>query len=362
SESSLKSYWTPNTESGRRWIGLPSEQAVNSLESHTQPERLSADRRLPADAFASGPTINRNTRTNIMDFPEHFEQIFKQLNSQRVHRQLCDCVIVVGSRHFKAHRAVLAACSTHFRALFSSSEGDGSVSVIQLDSDVVTAEAFSVLMDMMYTSTLTLGDSDITDVLMAATHLHVNTVVKACKHYLNTQTLPRSPRSECPSQSAEQQLSNNSNSFPSQHLGLSIISSALNIKSEDDGSPAGQEAGSVSGSGPEDEWCSVGEKQTFSLICSEAESSRDPSQVQGFEDDSEEGCSGGEERLPIDYERKGYRTTAAQEDVQLPSQSDSDRASSAEPLLLVVKEEYPDGDGVQVTGGAEDEEMKDGGR
>ncbi|KAG7263540.1 hypothetical protein CRUP_013096 [Coryphaenoides rupestris] len=93
-----------------------------------------------------------------MDFPSHFEQIFQQLNYQRVHGQLCDCVIMVGSRHFKAHRSVLAACSTHFRALFTVTEGDTSMNMIQLDSEVVTAEAFAALVDLMYTSTLVLAE------------------------------------------------------------------------------------------------------------------------------------------------------------------------------------------------------------
>ncbi|XP_048360374.1 zinc finger and BTB domain-containing protein 5-like [Sphaerodactylus townsendi] len=128
-----------------------------------------------------------------MDFPGHFEQIFQQLNYQRLHGQLCDCVIVVGNRHFKAHRSVLAACSTHFRALFTVAEGDQTMNMIQLDSEVVTAEAFAALIDMMYTSTLMLGESNVMDVLLAASHLHLNSVVKACKHYLTTRTLPMSP-------------------------------------------------------------------------------------------------------------------------------------------------------------------------
>ncbi|RMC08088.1 hypothetical protein DUI87_15119 [Hirundo rustica rustica] len=125
-----------------------------------------------------------------MDFPGHFEQVFQQLNYQRLHGQLCDCVIVVGNRHFKAHRSVLAACSTHFRALFTVAEGDQTMNMIQLDSEVVTAEAFAALIDMMYTSTLMLGESNVMDVLLAASHLHLNSVVKACKHYLTTRTLP----------------------------------------------------------------------------------------------------------------------------------------------------------------------------
>ncbi|XP_028832671.1 zinc finger and BTB domain-containing protein 5 [Denticeps clupeoides] len=181
-----------------------------------------------------------------MDFPGHFDQIFQQLNYQRVHGQLCDCVIVVGSRHFKAHRSVLAACSTHFRALFTVAEGDASMSMIQLDSEVVTAQAFAALIDMMYTSTLMLGESNVMDVLLAASHLHLNAVVKACKHYLTTRTLPLSPpnppqhhHSE-PASNAAASSSAGSNprmqrSFLLQQLGLSLVSSALNSGLDEEG-------------------------------------------------------------------------------------------------------------------------------
>ncbi|NXK85698.1 ZBTB5 protein, partial [Formicarius rufipectus] len=174
-----------------------------------------------------------------MDFPGHFEQVFQQLNYQRLHGQLCDCVIVVGNRHFKAHRSVLAACSTHFRALFTVAEGDQTMNMIQLDSEVVTAEAFAALIDMMYTSTLMLGESNVMDVLLAASHLHLNSVVKACKHYLTTRTLPLSP----PSERTQEQSARLQRSFMLQQLGLSIVSSAL-------GSSQGAEEppGSVRGS------------------------------------------------------------------------------------------------------------------
>ncbi|XP_065716072.1 zinc finger and BTB domain-containing protein 5-like [Patagioenas fasciata] len=159
-----------------------------------------------------------------MDFPGHFKQLFQQLNYQRLHGQLCDCVIVVGNRHFKAHRSVLAACSTHFRALFTVAEGDQTMNIIQLDSEVVTAEAFAALIDMMYTSTLMLGESNVMDVLLAASHLHLNSVVKVCKHYLTTRTLSMSP----PSDRVQEQNARIQRTFMFQQLGLSIVSSALN--------------------------------------------------------------------------------------------------------------------------------------
>nr|XP_009666108.1 PREDICTED: zinc finger and BTB domain-containing protein 5-like isoform X2 [Struthio camelus australis] len=98
------------------------------------------------------------------------------------------------------------------------------MNMIQLDSDVVTTEAFAALIDMMYTSTLMLGESNVMDVLLAASHLHLNSVVKACKHYLTTRTLPMSP----PSDRIQEQNARMQRSFMLQQLGLSIVSSALN--------------------------------------------------------------------------------------------------------------------------------------
>uniref|UniRef100_A0A3B4AXZ7 BTB domain-containing protein n=1 Tax=Periophthalmus magnuspinnatus TaxID=409849 RepID=A0A3B4AXZ7_9GOBI len=108
-------------------------------------------------------------KSYMMDFQSHFQYIFRQLNYQRLHAQLCDCVVLVGGQTFQAHRAILAA-----------------------SNEVVTPEAFSTLLDMIYTSTLSLGSSNVMDVLLAASHLHLNAVVKACKLHLSKKNFPSS--------------------------------------------------------------------------------------------------------------------------------------------------------------------------
>lgn len=53
-----------------------------------------------------------------MDFPWHSGKVLGQLNEQRQLGLLCDCTFVVDGVDFKAHKAVLAACSAYFRTLF----------------------------------------------------------------------------------------------------------------------------------------------------------------------------------------------------------------------------------------------------
>ncbi|KAG5286870.1 hypothetical protein AALO_G00019670 [Alosa alosa] len=319
-----------------------------------------------------------------MDFPGHFDQIFQQLNYQRVHGQLCDCVIVVGSRHFKAHRSVLAACSTHFRALFTVAEGDASMSMIQLDSEVVTAEAFSALIDMMYTSTLMLGESNVMDVLLAASHLHLNAVVKACKHYLTTRTLPLSPASaaqhplhhaEAPKGGAGGSSNSGSpssrlqRSFLLQQLGLSLVSSALSGGLVEEG----REGGAIEQRASFPNRRLHKRKPNLSLMGSEAERARQrlrpASASEGLLCGNAEGSSTTESGLlsPDSHNKVGEdskpdivagvtamdavassgadygRRSVAQEDAQMPSQSDGGRSGGgAEPI---GKEEYMDADG-----------------
>ncbi|XP_068450274.1 zinc finger and BTB domain-containing protein 3 [Clinocottus analis] len=140
-----------------------------------------------------------------MEFPQHSQQLLSALRSQRQRGFLCDCTVVVGSSRFLAHRAVLASCSPFFHMFYSDSlgvlGGNGTSSSVTLDSDIVTSDAFGLLLDFVYEGVLQLGESPpVEDILAAASFLHMNELVRVCKRRLQR----RGPLAEADSTRSEE--------------------------------------------------------------------------------------------------------------------------------------------------------------
>lgn len=55
----------------------------------------------------------------LHDCPAHFKNILAGLNDLRKKEELLDITLIVQNEVFHAHKAVLAACSDYFRAMFT---------------------------------------------------------------------------------------------------------------------------------------------------------------------------------------------------------------------------------------------------
>ncbi|XP_051281410.1 zinc finger and BTB domain-containing protein 17 isoform X2 [Dicentrarchus labrax] len=111
-----------------------------------------------------------------MEFPWHSGKVLEQLNRQRKQGLLCDCTFVVDGVDFKAHKAVLAACSVYFRTLFLDQKD-----VVHLD--ISNAAGLGQVLEFMYTAKLSLSPQNVEDVLAVANFLQMQEIVNACSAY-----------------------------------------------------------------------------------------------------------------------------------------------------------------------------------
>ncbi|XP_032719399.1 zinc finger and BTB domain-containing protein 17 isoform X1 [Lontra canadensis] len=108
-----------------------------------------------------------------MDFPQHSQHVLEQLNQQRQLGLLCDCTFVVDGVDFKAHKAVLAACSEYFKMLFVDQKD-----VVHLD--ISNAAGLGQVLEFMYTAKLSLSAENVDDVLAVASFLQMQDIITAC--------------------------------------------------------------------------------------------------------------------------------------------------------------------------------------
>ncbi|RLV89732.1 hypothetical protein DV515_00014725 [Chloebia gouldiae] len=121
-----------------------------------------------------------------MDFPQHSQQVLEQLNQQRQLGLLCDCTFVVDGIDFKAHKAVLAACSDYFRMLFVDQKD-----VVHLD--ISNAAGLGQVLEFMYTAKLSLSPDNVEDVLAVAGFLQMQEIVSACNALKSHSVPPENP-------------------------------------------------------------------------------------------------------------------------------------------------------------------------
>ncbi|XP_019731179.1 zinc finger and BTB domain-containing protein 8B isoform X1 [Hippocampus comes] len=121
-----------------------------------------------------------------MEVPCYLPKLLFELNEQRKRGYFCDCSILVEGRVFKAHRNVLFAGSGYFRALLVHYLQDNGQRQSTASLDIVTADAFSIILDFLYSGRLALSSSSVIEVMSAASYLQMTDLVNLCKKYISS--------------------------------------------------------------------------------------------------------------------------------------------------------------------------------
>ena len=98
--------------------------------------------------------------------------------------EFIDVRLKVGECVFPAHRIVLAANSDYFHAMFTDGMKESNQEVIELKDESISRDALRIVMDCIYTGDLHVNEVNVFEVLAAADHLQVTSVVKQCCGFL----------------------------------------------------------------------------------------------------------------------------------------------------------------------------------
>ena len=117
----------------------------------------------------------------------HSEILLSKCAQFRQEGEFIDVYLKVREEVFSAHRIVLAASSDYFHAMFAHGMKESNQEVIELKDESISAVALKIVLDSIYSGDLPVNDENVLDVLIAADHLQVTSVVQHCCDYLQTQ-------------------------------------------------------------------------------------------------------------------------------------------------------------------------------
>ena len=114
----------------------------------------------------------------------HSEILLSKCAQFRDQSQFIDVRLKVCEDIFPAHRIVLSANSDYFHAMFTDGMKESNQEVIELKDESISRDALKIVMDSIYTGDLNVNEENVFEVLAAADHLQVTTVVQQCCDFL----------------------------------------------------------------------------------------------------------------------------------------------------------------------------------
>ena len=125
-----------------------------------------------------------DTSDSVFASSDHATTTLRCLNDLRSSGELCDVILDVSNRQIRAHRAVLAANSAYFRAMFSTSglrETRERTIVLRGETD---ARTIAALIDFAYTSQIVVSHANVERLLATSDCYQFVGVKNACCDFL----------------------------------------------------------------------------------------------------------------------------------------------------------------------------------
>ena len=134
-------------------------------------------------------TLGRVSKRFFPDFgmATHSDILLSKCAQFREQGEFIDVHLKVGEEVFSAHRIVLAASSDYFHAMFTHEMKESNQEVVELKDESISAATLKIVLDSIYSGDLQVNDENVLDILVAADHLQVTSVVQHCCDYLQTQ-------------------------------------------------------------------------------------------------------------------------------------------------------------------------------
>ncbi|KAI4816995.1 hypothetical protein KUCAC02_009291, partial [Chaenocephalus aceratus] len=117
------------------------------------------------------------------------DSVLMHLNSLRQQRLFTDVLLHAGSRSFPCHRAVLAACSRYFEAMFSGGLRESQASEVDF-RDSLHPEVLELLLDYAYSSRVVINEENAESLLEAGDMLEFQDIRDACAEFLERNLHP----------------------------------------------------------------------------------------------------------------------------------------------------------------------------
>ena len=117
-----------------------------------------------------------------------FNETFEKLARLRRDSVLCDVVIEVGKKKFRAHKVVLAASSPYFEAMFLSGMSESHQQQVTLQG--IDTDAFDSILGLIYDGQIRISTENVQSLLTTASIFQIDHLKEACSEFLEGHLAP----------------------------------------------------------------------------------------------------------------------------------------------------------------------------